>query len=117
MTLSFGPGRCRLVCALYWLCFLAVVCHFWFGSVGVGLVCAGATRWLRGLRADLIRIHRLDLEKVREAWVLPQVMWVSADEVSFWVWRDEIDLVQWARLRRTIRARLPDQALGLTISN
>ncbi len=48
---------------------------------------------------------------------MPRVLWVGAGDVSFWVWRDEIDLAQWARLRRTIRARLPGQALGLTISN
>jgi len=96
---------------------MAVVCHFWFGSVGVGLVCAAATRWLRGLRADLTRVHAVDFETLRQAWVMPRVLWVGAGDVSFWVWRDEIDLAQWARLRRTIRARLPGQALGLTISN
>lgn len=96
---------------------MAVVCHFWFGSVGVGLVCVGATRWLRGLRVDFTRVHALDFETLCQAWVLPQVLWVSAGDVSFWVWRDEIEMVQWARLRRTIRARLPGQALGLTISN
>ena len=109
-------GRYRRLACCGWLLFCFWVGWFWFGGLGVGLVCVGATRWLRDVRRRVAFVVKLADAQLVQVWGLPLVVRIQTVDRHYWVWRDELSAEAWAGLRRHLRTRLPGQALGLSIS-
>ena len=116
MTLVYQAGQSRQRACWLWLLFCYWVCWFWFGVLGAGLVCIAATRWLRECRRRGEIVLELPADQLVQVWALPQVLRVQLTQGHCWVWRDELPLSEWRRLRRYLRINLPGQALGLSIS-
>ena len=116
MTLTCRVGRSRRRACWGWLVFCFWVCAFWFGMLGIGLVCVGATRWLRELARQRSFIVILNDTELMQVWALPQVLRIQLERRHYWVWRDELAENAWRGLRRYLRTRLPGQALGFSMS-
>lgn len=96
------------------------------GLLGVCLVCALTARlqkshqlfgWSSSASTDA-SAHEVEIRdgQVEQVWMLSWVLNVRGPGQNTWIFRDELDPLVWAELRRYLISQVPVQPLGLSMS-
>ncbi len=119
MTFEFRRSALRSIVFYLWLAFISLNSFIWLGLMGMAICCVLTTPLLREhwqQRRAWFR-YTLAAEDIRQCWVCELAVCVISNNSYQWLFKDEIEPLVWAGLRRYLKMNMPRQPLGLSISS
>lgn len=126
LVIQYRQGLTRDLAGVAWRLFAGWIAWFWLdlfalGLIGVGAVCVASTRALRREWQGRSGSFILNAQDIRKLWVVRIAICIESQTDGQWqrqwLCRDECTPAQWALVLRFIYRHVPNQALGLSISN